>query len=204
MSAHLEQERPPVRAALGSTMKQLVSKGLPVVVATGLVLGSVPVRADSSAGVMVGYGYLQQTRLGAESKGHLFSIGIHTGSEILEEGMFGAISLDFAVDHVFKDLSALGMTFEYGYAFGTRFFGGYVGGALRTGLDGYSGQDTVDNANSSWAPFDPGAMVGIVALLGSYGIGAELRGWLGMNFYESGDTAFEPYFDARLYMSLLF
>lgn len=169
-----------------------------------LGLTAVPAQAESDIGMFAGYGYLRQDRRGANAEGHLLSVGIHTGSSLLEEGLFAAFSLDFAVDYVYKDLSNIGLTWEFGYGFGSRVFGAYVGGAIRSGLDGYSGADTSDNAVSSWAPLDPGAMVGIVALLGSYGIGAELRGWLGWNFYEDSEMAIEPYFDARLFMSVLF
>lgn len=185
-------------------MRSTMRAGVAGVVAAAVAAGALPAHADSDVGFFAGYGYLRQERLGLEVEGHLLSVGIHTGSSLLEEGMFGAFSLDFAIDSVYKDLSAIGLTWEFGYGFGSEVFGAYVGGAIRSGLDGYSGQDTPDNANSSWAPLDPGAIVGIVALLGSYGIGAELRGWLGWNFYESGDMAIEPYFDARLFMSALF
>lgn len=185
-------------------MNRFARAGVVGALAVSVLAGAMPAQADSDIGFFAGYGYLRQERLGLEVQGHLLSVGIHTGSNMLEDGLFAAFSLDFAIDSVYKDLTALGLTWEFGYGFGSEVFGAYVGGAIRSGVDGYSGEDTVDNANSSWSPLDPGAVVGLVALLGSYGIGAELRGWLGWNFYESGDMAIEPYFDARLFMSALF
>ena len=185
-------------------MRYLKTAVLGAVLATMLFGGVASARGDSNVGFLIGYGYVKQTRLDAASEGHLFSIGIHTGSEVLEEGLFGAFTFDFVIDHVYEDLTQLSLAWEFGYAFGGRNFAGYFGGAIRSGIDGYSGGDTPDNADSSWSPLDPGAVLGMVALLGGYGIGAEARGWLGWNFYEDGDNAIEPYFDARVYMSLLF
>lgn len=185
-------------------MKHFTRAGIAGVVAAGVALTAVPAHADSDIGMFAGYGYLRQDRRSAQSEGHLLSVGIHSGSSLLEQGLFTAISIDFAIDYVYKDLSAFGLTAEFGYGFGSEVFGAYVGGAIRSGLDGYSGADTTENAVSSWAPIDPGAVVGIIALLGSYGIGAELRGWLGWNFYEDSEMAIEPYFDARIFMSALF
>jgi hypothetical protein len=165
-------------------------------VAVATVLGaSGPAAASDGIGVLVGYGYVKQERMGFASEGHLLSIGIHSPGDALEDGIFAAATFDFVVDHTYDDLTQLAFTFEGAYAWGSSFLGGYLGFAMRTGIDGYP--------KASWSPLDPGGVLGFIVLMGPVGIGGEFRGWLGWNVYQDLSNEIEPYFDARMYMSIV-
>lgn len=155
-----------------------------------------PARAGDGVGVLVGYGLVKQTRLDFESEGHLLSIGVHSPGDALEDGFFASATFDFVIDHEYDDLTQLAFTFEGAYAFGTSFLAGYAGMAIRSGIDGYP--------KPSWSPLDLGGVAGFIVLMGPVGMGAEVRGWLGWNIYEDIDNRIEPYFDARVYMSVNF
>jgi hypothetical protein len=151
--------------------------------------------AAQEMGVLAGYGYVKQDRMGFGSEGHLLSIGIHTVDSMLESGIFASATIDFVIDHEYTDLTQLAVTIEGAYAWGGDVFNGYAGMALRCGVDGYP--------DSSWSPLDPGAVVGFIVLMGPLGLGAEFRGWLGWDVYQDVTNRIEPYFDARAYMSVL-
>lgn len=167
-----------------------------VAAALGVLGASAPAHAGDGVGVLVGYGIIKQKRLDFESQGHLISVGVHSPGDSLEDGFFASATFDFVIDQEYSDLTQLGFTFEGAYAFGSSFLAGYVGFAMRTSIDGYP--------RPSWSPMDPGAVAGFIVLMGPVGLGAEFRGWLGWNVYEDFDNRIEPYFDARLYLSVNF
>jgi len=169
--------------------------GAALAAALALLLPSAPARAEDGIGFLVGYGYVKQERLGFASEGHLLSVGIHTPGTALEDGVFASATVDVVIDHEYEDLTQLALTLEGAYAFGASFMAGYAGFAMRTGIDGYP--------KSSWSPFDPGGVLGFIVLMGPLGLGGEVRGWLGWNVYQDLSNEIEPYFDARMYMSLV-
>lgn len=163
-------------------------------VLSALLLASPRADASDGPGLLVGYGLIRQERLAYSSEGHMFSVGIHTPGDALEDGLFAAFTFDFVIDYEYTDLTQLAFTFEGAYAWGSDVFGTYLGVCMRSGIDGYP--------KASWSPMDPGAVLGLIAFLGPVGIGAEFRGWLGWNVYDDLDNQIEPYFDARVFMSV--
>ena len=172
-------------------------RAVAAVLAAGLCLlgWSGSAHADDEIGILLGYGYVKQSRMSFDSEGHLLSIGVHSPGSMLEDGMFASVTVDFVVDHEYTDLTQLALTMEGAYAWGGDVFAGYGGFAMRCGVDGYP--------DSSWSPLDPGVVVGFIVMLGPIGVGAEFRGWLGWNVYQDLTNRIEPYFDARAYVSMM-
>ena len=151
--------------------------------------------AGDKGGPAIGYGMVYQKRLDVESKGHLIAIGF----KMQDNNVFLLTDLEIVIDDEFHDVTQYGLSTTAGAALGGETAGVYLGGGVRSSIDGYP--------RPSWSPIDLGLALGLYLNLGPVGIGADGRYWLGFNMYGQGDkgeeatSKIEPYVDWRIWLS---
>jgi len=167
-----------------------------VVIAALVGLLPAPATASDTIGVVMGYGFIGQKRMGVESEGHHLSIGIHSPPPMAGDGLFVMVTLDLVIDRKYEDLTRLALSWSGAWAFGSDSLFGYLGPCFRTGVDGYP--------KPTFSPLDVGVVGGFALFFGPIGMGGEARVWLGWNIYEDYENEIEPHYDARVFVSYAF
>ena len=161
-------------------------------------LGAPAARADSPLSVIFGYGGLYQTRQDVDVAAHVVAIG---AAGRLSDEMYSIFDIQFGIDQEYSDFCHLSLSFMTGYAVGPEAFTFWIGGGARYALDGYPDPS---------GALDIGLGAGFLSMFGgAVGLGADFRGWLGLNWYsdrQSDDISFliEPYFEWRAYVAVGF
>lgn len=178
-----------------STSHEAASRSGPVALAlAGALFLALPAAADEAGGITLGFGQLTQTRQDVDSKGWIGEVGF---AGRINDDTFIVGDFQFAIDAEHSDLTHLSLTVTGGYALGPEWFTYWIGGGIRLGLDGYP--------NPSFSYPDLGLATGVAMIFGGYGFGADVRGWLGWNWYcdratEEISMGFDPYLEWRVYV----